>query len=435
MALDAVVTIVASLAQLAFITRNYPADFVGDYQLCQAALFIIWAISCAGGISMIVSRELSTSEPDRRTSILSNALVLQGIISVLISLSLYSTVAATSSDNFKVALAIALGSGVTLIASLLQISQALLVSAEKIPLIAAVSILANLITTLVVLAASCTTVPLPVLVIATILAQLLRGVCFTVLARGWRYVSLSCVNRLEIIRIFKEALPVLVMIVATHLYVRVDVLMLNYWTDHQTVARYGSAYAFLDQLMILSNFMMSALFPNFAKASLDMRREYRVLYRGILLLFAKYLLPIAGCIAIFSSSLLTGLYGPEYSQAGVALSVLMLAAIFAWINGPAGTIFITLQRQSLNMWATIVGLVVNIVGNAILIPLVGAVGSAIATVFTEVALCCVCLWWIYRLTKWLPWMPLDRSGCNLKEQSDFEAQIERGYDSLKSGDP
>jgi O-antigen/teichoic acid export membrane protein len=205
----------------------------------------------------------------------------------------------------------------------------------------------------------------------------------------------------------RQALPVLVMIVATHLYVRVDVLMLTYWTDRETVARYGSAYAFLDQLMILSNFMMGALFPNFARVALARGVEYRTLYRGILLLFGKYLLPIAVLIAIFSRSLLAGVYGPEYSQAGVALSILMVAALFAWINGPAGTIFISLGKQSLYMWATIVSLVVNIIGNIILIPLVGAIGSAIATVLTEAALCIVCLVWIHQITGWLPWMEIN----------------------------
>jgi O-antigen/teichoic acid export membrane protein len=56
------------------------------------------------------------------------------------------------------------------------------------------------------------------------------------------------------------------------------------------------------------------------------------------------------------------------------------------------------------MWATLLSLVVNVVGNLILIPSIGAVGAAISTVLTELAICSFCLYWIYRETGYLPWM-------------------------------
>jgi O-antigen/teichoic acid export membrane protein len=406
MALDAVVTIVASLTQLAVIAREYEPQFVGDYQFAQATLFLIWAFSCAGGITMVVTRDLATSDHSKHRSIISNAVALQGVISMLIVLGLYLLEGRFDASS-SVITAILFGAIVSLLASLLQVSQSLLVSAEKISTVASVSIGANIAATLIVTSASWAKVSLSALVIAVLSCQAIRAVWVTILTKAWRYISLRLIKSNELLSLMRQALPVLVMIVATHLYVRVDVLMLTYWTDRETVARYGSAYAFLDQLMILSNFMMGALFPNFARVALARGVEYRTLYRGILLLFGKYLLPIAVLIAIFSRSLLAGVYGPEYSQAGVALSILMVAALFAWINGPAGTIFISLGKQSLYMWATIVSLVVNIIGNIILIPLVGAIGSAIATVLTEAALCIVCLVWIHQITGWLPWMEIN----------------------------
>jgi O-antigen/teichoic acid export membrane protein len=180
--------------------------------------------------------------------------------------------------------------------------------------------------------------------------------------------------------------------------------MLGYFTDSEVVAQYSAGYLFLDQLMILSNFMMSALFPNFARSCSAHGKEYQALYRGILILFLKYLAPIALLIAIFSRFLLSIVYGSEYAEAWGSLSVLMLAAIFAWLNGPSGTIFISLRKQHIYMWATLLSLVVNLGGNLILIPSVGAIGAAISTVLTEAAICGFCLWWIYRETKYLPWM-------------------------------
>jgi O-antigen/teichoic acid export membrane protein len=113
--------------------------------------------------------------------------------------------------------------------------------------------------------------------------------------------------------------------------------------------------------------------------------------------------PIALVIALFSRPLLDVIYGSEYSAGWPSLSILMVAAVLAWINGPSGTIFIALKKQHIYMWATLLSVLVNIVGNVLLIPLMGAIGAAISTVLTEGALCAFCLWWIYRETSYLPW--------------------------------
>jgi O-antigen/teichoic acid export membrane protein len=81
----------------------------------------------------------------------------------------------------------------------------------------------------------------------------------------------------------------------------------------------------------------------------------------------------------------------------------MLAAVFAWLNGPSGTIFISLRKQHIYMWATLLSLLVNVLGNLVFIPVMGAVGAAVSTVLTEATICSFCLWWIHRETGYLPW--------------------------------
>jgi hypothetical protein len=61
----------------------------------------------------------------------------------------------------------------------------------------------------------------------------------------------------------------------------------------------------------------------------------------------------------------------------------MAAAFFAWMTGPSASVLNAHKRQSLYMWGTIVSLGVNVVGNLILIPIVGYTGAAIATMLTE----------------------------------------------------
>ena len=400
-AMEAVVTIAASFTQLAVITHKYTPVTVGDYQLVLAWLFLVSALSCFGGIVMVSTRELSQGTDSERSSIYSSAFFLQ----VLVAIPLCAVAAVSFSLLLpQIALPLTVGTIALLGALIFQLSQSLLVSKEQISRVVVASIVGQVVATALLCFAAYRGCSVSILVGAWATCNVAQGIVLFFQSRAWQAISLRRV-RLDLLKkLAVECLPVLVMVLATHLYVRIDVIMLSYFTNNVVVAQYSAGYLFLDQLMILSNFMMGALFPNFARTSLDGGRDFQILYRGILRLFGKYLLPIALLIALLSKYLLGIIYGADYATAWLSLSILMMAAIFAWINGPSGTIFISLKKQHIYMWATLLSLLVNVVGNLILIPIIGAVGAAISTVLTELAICSFCLYWIYRETGYLPWM-------------------------------
>jgi O-antigen/teichoic acid export membrane protein len=377
-------------------------SLVGQYQLTLAWLFFIWAFSCFGGVTLITTRELSQGRKEC-SSIFSAAAVLQASICAPLFAACAILFAYLLSFR-QIALPLTIGTAAMLAAMLLQLSQALLLSKGLIGKAVAASIIGHLGATLLVLLAANRGGSILALLCAWSAYHLLYGAVLFLQSRAWQAISPAMVKGETIKALVRETLPMLVMILATHLYVRIDVMMLDWFAGKQVVAQYGAGYLFLDQLMILSNFMMSALFPNFAKAAITCGAEFRLLYRGILTLFAKYLAPLALLIGVFSKDLLWGFFGAEYAAAWPSLSVLMLAAFFAWLNGPSGTIFISLKKPHIYMWAVILSLLVNVIGNFILIPRMGALGAAAATVLTELALCGFCLLWIYRETGYLPWM-------------------------------
>ncbi len=400
-AIEAGVTIAASFAQLSVITHIYEPVTVGDYQLVLAWLFLVSALSCFGGIVMVSTRELSQGRDSERSAIYSSAFFLQVLVATPIG------ALAVVSFSFllpQIALPLTVGTIALLGALILQLSQALLVSKEQISKVVVASIAGQVVATVLLCLAAYRGCSVSILVAAWATCNVAQGIVLFFQSHAWQAISLRFV-RLDLLKkLAIEVLPVLVMVLATHLYVRIDVIMLGYFTSKGVVAQYSAGYLFLDQLMILSNFMMGALFPNFARSSLEGGREYQILYSGILKLFCKYLVPVAVVIALFSKQLLGIIYGADYATAWLSLSILMPAAIFAWVNGPSGTIFISLKKQHIYMWATLLSLLVNIAGNLILVPMLGAEGAAISTELTEFVLCIFCLNWIYRETGYLPWM-------------------------------
>lgn len=155
----------------------------------------------------------------------------------------------------------------------------------------------------------------------------------------------------------------MMIVIISHLYVRIDVFMIDMFHGKAQVAQYTAAYNLLDYMMILSNMIMTAVFPNFTALAAKDLGKFKVLYRRVIEIFAIYLFPLAVLVMIFSSSILRVVYGSSYSLASTALIILMIAAVFAWLNGPSGTIFIAHKKQNIYAWGCLVSLIVNVIGN------------------------------------------------------------------------
>ncbi len=278
---EAVVTIAASFTQLAIIARSYEPSVVGQYQLTLAWLFLVSALSCFGGIVMITTRELSNSTEADRDSIITTAVVLQALIALplgIVSLWFFRN----SSYFASLTLPLSVGVAAVLGATILQVSQALLISKEEIAKVVAASILGHTVATLSIGLAAWYGFSATTLVATWAAYHGVNGITLLVQTKAWRTFSTKGVNTNTLQRLAVEVYPVLIMVLATHLYIRIDVIMLDAFTSKKVVAQYSAGYLFLDQLMIVSNCMMSAIFPNFARSCLTIGSEYRQLYRGIL---------------------------------------------------------------------------------------------------------------------------------------------------------
>ncbi len=144
----------ASFLQLAFIARLYPSTFVGQYQLALAWLFLVTAFACFGGIVMVATRELSGSnDPNDAKSIFSNALTLQIMIGVPVCV-ICVFVFRYSPCFTDLAMPLSIGTVALVGSMILQMSQALLISQEKISSVVVASIVGHLFATVATIVAA-----------------------------------------------------------------------------------------------------------------------------------------------------------------------------------------------------------------------------------------------------------------------------------------
>lgn len=173
-------------------------------------------------------------------------------------------------------------------------------------------------------------------------------------------------------------------------YTRSDLILLQWFdTSSILVAQYGIAYSVLIALQVLPSALATALFPRLAGSQSNDRQRARSA-----LLVACVGIGIGGPVAVaawIGAPVLMALFGSDYSQGldDVSPLFLTLAALTLGQVGVSSLQAMGFERRVLGMVACVA--VLNIAGNALLIPVIGVTGAVLATLTAESAMAMLAL--------------------------------------------
>lgn len=185
--------------------------------------------------------------------------------------------------------------------------------------------------------------------------------------------------------------------IAVSIYTSMDTVMLGFMSNDKEVAYYALA----TKLKMILALTVSALGP------VLLPRMTYCLNNGQYCEFKSYIakslhfviltsIPCVVYFAIMTPEVIDFLGGAEYHPATICMQVITLAVVPLGIgNVVCSQVLTPLGKEILTMYSTICGAVINFIANAILIPKLGAVGAAVATVLAEsiVAIIQICFAW------------------------------------------
>lgn len=181
-------------------------------------------------------------------------------------------------------------------------------------------------------------------------------------------------------QLFRDALPLLFSGIAFYIYTQMDVVMLGAMTDEMQVGNYTAATRISEAISFLPMAIVMVAFPKWArlKAESDTSYDEQI---------SEDFVRIVGLSIFFSFGLsisggLVGnlVYGQDYEIVGDLLHVTAwISALSVW--GFASSRLMILENNSRQIiYRNLGGIVVNFIGNLLLIPKFGALGSAYATI-------------------------------------------------------
>lgn len=183
--------------------------------------------------------------------------------------------------------------------------------------------------------------------------------------------------------ILRQGWPFALLVGFSAIYNRIDVVLITALLGYAQTGLYTAAYKIFDLLGFFPSVVSYTLFPFFAglmaKKAIG---EVRVNLEKYLKLMLAAALPMAVGGMLLSTKLIALVAGPGYGQAAPVLAILIWAPAILFIYIPLNSLVIS-QLTKKAVMITGINVIVNTVGNLILIPRFGILASAAMTVVSE----------------------------------------------------
>jgi len=188
------------------------------------------------------------------------------------------------------------------------------------------------------------------------------------------------------------------------IHTNVDQIMIDHFLDKTEVGVYAAALRLSNCWLFVPSIIVSTLLPYYVK----LRQQNPLTYQEDLIRLYSLMfwmgMFVGIVISIFGEEIILLLYGEAYGNAYQALVFNIWSGIFISQAVARGIWMISENLQTYRLYNNMIAVIINIVGNVILIPKYGISGAAFSTLMTQM------------LGTWLIpflWKPLRKSNFDL----------------------
>ncbi len=181
--------------------------------------------------------------------------------------------------------------------------------------------------------------------------------------------------------------PILILFassLASQIYLNLDITMLGIIGDDYQVGIYSSATKIYTLARMTLSAFISIILPRIAECSSD-RNKYIEMYTNAHYAYLTLLIPASFGLFGTSAFFISVFCGEAFVNADIPLSILSIALLFSSSGSfMANLVLLVNKEEKKILLATVVGAIVNFVGNILVLPSCGYIGAAITTLISEV---------------------------------------------------
>lgn len=175
------------------------------------------------------------------------------------------------------------------------------------------------------------------------------------------------------------------------IYFRIDSVMLGIMRGDLEVGIYNVAYRIMEGIFFIPSIVMIVSFPRLVR-----HQGFKEIFGKLLLILGTAGLGASALLYLSAPSLIRLIYGQEFLGSIVVLQTLSLALFPVFLGHLTTQSLVALDLSRIYLIVAFIGTLLNISLNYILIPPLGAVGAAWATLLTEISVMLLCGYFVWK---------------------------------------
>lgn len=368
-----------SLLLIGTMSRNLGAGALGAYNLLLTFFFVAHSFTSLG-LNSLITREVSR-DPGRAGRFLGTSAILGGACSLLVGLGIVGAIrlAGYDADVQQSGWLVA----ACLLPSIVILSvESILIAYEKIEFIVYLALIENVGRTLVGLWLIHRGYGVTALMASFTLFRVLT-LALNLLVFRRQIGPLEWTIDPAILRDLLKGIPVFGgILVASTLYWKADVFLLSKMVTLEAVGYYTAAYRLFAITQVLPKSFNTSIYPVFSRLFLQSQESYRKANSLAIRYILVVLLPVSAGISGLAEPIVRLLFGRDFGSAVPVLKVVIWTLVpYGVVRVFASAMFAS-NRQHLDLKVNLLGLAANLGLNCVLIPRMGILGCAWATLLS-----------------------------------------------------
>ena len=203
--------------------------------------------------------------------------------------------------------------------------------------------------------------------------------------------SLSLFSRTTAVELLKESWPYILSGLLVTIYMRIDMIMIKELMSDASVGEYAAAVRISEAWYFIPVIIVGSLYPAIVNAKKLSEKLYLERLSSLYCLMFYMAVAVSIASSLLSGMFVQALFGSAFSQASNVLMIHVWASIFVFVGVASDKWLLTEGLQIYSAINALLGAALNVALNLVLIPRIGIIGAAWATLISYAFSGYVCL--------------------------------------------
>ncbi len=207
-------------------------------------------------------------------------------------------------------------------------------------------------------------------------------------------IKLNAFTSGEFKRVMISTFSIGIGLFALNIYDKIDIVLIGTVIDNSSAGLYSAAYAIYKMPQLLSGALLVPLFTGLSGYSREKKFPPARLIKSTVWTLVLTAIISAVIFYFFSANIVGLLFGENFGSSAGLLIILLPGIPLYFLNNFTGVILNSYHYEKLTLYSSLMAAVFNIGANLILLSLLGLKGAAYSTIFTELFILLIQIYFI-----------------------------------------